>query len=65
MSSGLVVIELEGNARLREPRRPRFEATRHPGGARRQTGMPSACASRRTRQVRPMLNRMAANPLPE
>ncbi|QOH38744.1 hypothetical protein C7S14_2895 [Burkholderia cepacia] len=26
---------------------------------------PPACASRRTRQCRPMPNRMAANPLPE
>ena len=60
-----VIIELEGNARLREPRRSRFDATRHQGGARRQTGMPPAGASRRTRRWRPMPNRMAANPLPE
>ena len=32
MSSGLVVIELEGNARLREPRRSRFDATRRQAG---------------------------------
>ncbi|PRG16020.1 hypothetical protein C6Q17_03585 [Burkholderia contaminans] len=32
MSSGLVVIELKGNARLREPRRSRFDATRRQAG---------------------------------
>ncbi|RQS36445.1 hypothetical protein DIE03_04675 [Burkholderia sp. Bp8992] len=32
MSSGLVVIELERNARLREPRHSGFEATRRQAG---------------------------------
>lgn len=61
MSSGLVVIELEGNARPREPLRSGFHTTRHQA-ERVGKRVPSAFASRRTRQPRPILNRMAANP---
>ncbi|WP_244108352.1 hypothetical protein [Burkholderia anthina] len=66
-SSGPAFIELEGNARRLAPRHSGCDATRLQAGtsARRQTRIPSAFASRRTRQPRPMLNRMAANLHPD
>ncbi|MDR6501694.1 hypothetical protein J2785_004874 [Burkholderia ambifaria] len=67
MSSGLVVIELEGNARPREPRRSGFDATRRQAAhvGKREIRPQVRCVVHDSRQSRPMPNRMAANPLPE
>ncbi|WP_179254865.1 hypothetical protein [Burkholderia sp. AU15512] len=64
ISSRLVVIELERNTRLREPRHSGFEATRRQAGhVGKQKAVRMGIASYTT--IAPMLNRRAAKPRPD